>query len=584
MSTPEQRSETGPGGDAPSEAPGSGTSPMAPDVGSSTAESGSGTSAGMADADTSPQQPGQDIAPAQRRRTHPITPLVTGWKIVIGIVAVISAQNIARLIDDFTVTRALIGAGILVAAIVVAITFSALVWWFTTYVVDEDGVSLHKGIISKSREYAPRARIESVSVERPLLARLLGLAKVRVEVAGGGESYLDIEYVKSADAEDLRRRILGVATSTSTAAAGAADAGDHSLESDADESAGTALGATGTVSSDDAERTATSTSGGSLQEALYDGVTDGELIAKIPTERLARSLLRDIGFLLGIVMSVVGVAVAIMLAIWQDGLSVAVIIALLPTAIAVPKYVFGRIESGWGFVSRITDRGLRMRRGLANTRTDNIASGRIQRFELRRPLLWRRPDWTAVSVTVAGIDDDSENGAQNALPVGTREELGATLGHLAAPLGTADDLATLEHLLTAPAREITGIRTPTRAWWIARRTQVTVLLPGALIHRSGIFTKTLQIVPRERIQELTVEDDPFGRKLGLLDLKVGIAGHTVTLGSLAREDALALHGVLARDARQLRRYQDRVHWPQPALGLVGPEATNFQPASSQEIR
>ena len=29
--------------------------------------------------------------------------------------------------------------------------------------------------------------------------------------------------------------------------------------------------------------------------------------------------------------------------------------------------------------------GLRMRRGLANTRTDNIASGRIQRFELRRP-------------------------------------------------------------------------------------------------------------------------------------------------------------------------------------------------------
>src|SRR5699024_4862849 len=86
-----------------------------------------------------------------------------------------------------------------------------LSWWFTTYAVDEDGVSLHSGMISRSREYAPRARIESVSVERPLLARLLGLAKVRVEVAGGGESYLDIEYVKSAAAEDLRRGILGIA-------------------------------------------------------------------------------------------------------------------------------------------------------------------------------------------------------------------------------------------------------------------------------------------------------------------------------------------------------------------------------------
>src|SRR5699024_2782236 len=110
---------------------------------------------------------------------------------------------------------------------------------------------------------------------------------------------------------------------------------------------------------------------------------------------------------------------------------VAVLLPLLPTLIALPRYILGRIEAGWGFVSRITDRGLRMRRGLANTRTDNIASGRIQRFQLRRPLLWRSQGWTAVAVTVAGIDDTSENGAENALPVGTAEELRLTLGHLA---------------------------------------------------------------------------------------------------------------------------------------------------------
>ena len=91
----------------------------------------------------------------------------------------------------------------------------------TTYAVDEDGVSLHSGMISRSREYAPRARIESVSVERPLLARLLGLAKVRVEVAGSGESYIDIEYVKSAAAEELRRGILGIAECTDVPEPGA---------------------------------------------------------------------------------------------------------------------------------------------------------------------------------------------------------------------------------------------------------------------------------------------------------------------------------------------------------------------------
>ena len=504
-----------------------------------------------------------------RRRTHPITPLVTGWKLVVGVIAVIAAQNIAQLLNEFTLQRALIGAGLLLAAAIIAIVFSTLSWWFTTYAVDEDGVSLHSGMISRSREYAPRARIESVSVERPLLARLLGLAKVRVEVAGGGESYLDIEYVKSAAAEDLRRGILGIAelaapdtpgepaTDTAAEAMPPSEPGDQSAQ----------------------DANAAGAASGRLEQLLSDGVTDGELIAHVPTERLIRSLLRDIGFLIGVVMSIVGVAVAVALAIWQDGINIAMFIALAPAAIAVPKYIFGRIESGWGFVSRITERGLRMRRGLANTRTDNIVSGRIQRIELRRPLLWRGPGWTAATATVAGIDDDSENGAENVLPVGTREELQATLGHLAVPLGTADDTAFIEHLLTAPAREIDGFRTRVRMYWIARRTEVSVLLPGALVKRGGLLTKHIEIVPRERIQQLSVDDGPLNRKLGVLDLQVGIAGETVAVSNLPRRQVLDLHATLSHDAATLRRYRDRQHWPQPALSLAAPAG---QPSSSSQ--
>ncbi|GAA1300704.1 PH domain-containing protein [Brachybacterium tyrofermentans] len=543
-------------------------------------------------------EPGTDTA--ARRRTHPITPLVSGWKIVVGIIAVVSAQNIARLVNDFSVTKALIGAGVILAAVVIAIALSSISWWFTTYAVDDEGVSLHTGVISKSREYAPRARIESVSVERPLLARVLGLAKVRVEVAGGGESYLDIEYVKSVDAEQLRRQILGVA-------ARAAESRSEKTDRDTADDAGTegawiegagidgaqfegsrierngsqGTGPQGAGSQEAGSEGIGHDRTGTFQNVLYDGVTDGELIAKIPTGRLLRSLLRDLGFLIGTVMSIVGVLVAIGLAIWQDGLSFAVIIALAPTAITIPKYIFGRIESGWGFVSRDTDRGLRMRRGLANTRTDNIASGRVQRFQLRRPLLWRTPGWTAVSVTVAGIDDSDENGAEHVLPVGTSEELGATLSHLAAPLGTDDDLGTLEHLMTARARDIEGLRTPARPYWIARRTEVTVLLPGAVIHRSGVLARTVQIIPRERIQELTLQDGPLARRLGVLDLSVGIAGDTsLDLSGLAREDARALHGALALDARTLRRYRDRDQWPQPALGRLSATPTQ-SPAPTQ---
>lgn len=521
---------------------------------------------------------------ASRHRTHPITPLVTGWKVVVGIIAVLTAQNIAQLANEFTIRRALIGLGILLVVVLVAIVLSALSWWFTTYAVDEDGVSVHSGMISRSREYAPRARIESVSIERPLLARLLGLAKVRVEVAGGGESYLDIEYVSSARAEELRLGILEVAAGASaprTAAApvGAAPADGTSAEASTAHAGGPTEGssAPGRQDAGDAARD----HGGRLEEVLYDGVTDGELIARIPTERLVRSLVRDLGFLTGIVMSVVGVVVAVLLALWQEGFSIAILVALAPTAIAVPKYVFGRVDSGWGFVSRFSERGLRMRRGLANTRTDNIAAGRIQRFDLRRPFLWRGPGWTAVSATVAGIDDDDENGATSVLPVGTREELRQTLGRLSAPLGTDDDLAALEHLLTARARDLPGLRTPVRWYWIARRTEVSILLPGALVHRSGLVSRTLSIVPRERIQELRLEDGPLARRLGVLDLHVEGAGDSLLLENLRREDALALHAVLAADARTLRRYRDRESWPRPALAPVGAaaQAPGSDPAS-----
>lgn len=499
-----------------------------------------------------------DSSATAHRRTHPITPLVTGWKIVVGVIAVITAQNIATLINDFTLVRALIGLGLLTAAVIIAVLFSFLSWWFMTYAVEDDGVSIRKGVISKSREFAPRARIESVSVERPLLARLLGLAKVRIEVAGGGESYLDIEYITAHHAEQLRVRILQVAA--------LARSGQHTTTAEDSAPAAPAHGhATASAVPADEELAEPEP----VVDLLRDDLADGEPIAEVPTTRLLHSLLRDADFVFGVLAGLIGVGAAIGLAVWQEGISIPALVALVPAFIAIPKYVLGRIEAGWGFVSRITDRGLRMRRGLLNTRTDNIATGRIQRFHLKRPLLWRTPGWTSVTVTVAGIDDSDESGAQNALPVGTREELALTVGHLAAPLGTDDDLATLERMLTLRARDIAGWRAPHRLFWISRRTRVTVLLPGAVIHRSGLLARHLEIIPRDRIQALTLDDDPFSRRLGVLDLKVGVAGHTATLSALPRDAALDLQAQLARDAGTLRRYRDRESWPQPALTLAG---------------
>lgn len=512
--------------------------------------------------DPDPQPLPAPVAEAEHRRTHPITPLVTGWKVIAALLAAVSIQNIGSLLRDFTLTRLAIGLGVLAAVIVVAVVASALSWRFTTYAIIPEGVALRSGVLTRSRRFVPQEKIDSVSVERPLLARILGLAKVRVEVAGGSESHLDIAYVRTADADRLRREILQVTRAD-------APAGPADPAASAPPAAGTGAGTRG----DPGAATAPPAPREGLWDTVVlDGVSDGVPIARIPTVRLVHSMVRDAEFLLGAAALVVGMLAAGALLLWDEGPGAGAILALIPALVAVPRLVLGRIEAGWGFVSRMTDRGLRMRRGLLNTRTDNVPPGRIQEITLARPLLWRGPGWTRATATVAGIGDGESEGSLTVLPVGTPEELRRTLGHLLPALGTPDDMAALERLLTARARELEGLRAPRRWQWISRRTEVVVLLPGVLVRRWGVLTRRVQLLARDRIQGVRVCEGPIARRCGLLDLTVPVAGASLDADGLARAEVLALREILERDAARLRRYRDRARWPRPAMSA--PAATD----------
>lgn len=561
------------------------------------------------------------------RRTHPITPLVSGWKVIAAIVAAVSIQNIGSLVREFTLTRLLIGLGILAVVIVVSIVVSALSWRFTAYAITEDGVALRSGVLTRSRRFAPRARIDSVSVERPLLARLLGLAKVRVEVAGGGESHLDIAYVRAADAERIRREILRAAASAqagpaasvgpvsgpsdpgSVAPAGPVPAAGSAAARGAGEgpgptgaavgaggggrssALGAASGAAGEESGTRDGAPGAPVRGNLWDQVVLDGVSDGEQIARVPTSRLVHSMIRDAEFLLGALALLLGLVVAGGLLLWDDGPGLGAAVALIPALVAVPRLVLGKIEAGWGFVARMTDRGLRMRRGLLNTRTDNVPPDRIQEITLAQPALWRSQRWTRVTATVAGIGDSESEGSLTVLPVGTPEELRRTVGHLLPPLGTEDDAAALGDLLGARAREIPGMRATRRWQWIARRTEVVVLMPGFLVRRSGILTRRLQMISRDRIQGVGISQGPIERRCGLLTLTVPVAGATLTAHGMEQPEVLAMRTVLEHDSAHLRRYRDRARWPRPALSApaehrplppAGPEVGHEDPHDGEQ--
>lgn len=492
------------------------------------------------------------------RRTHPITPLVSGWKVIAGVIAVVTAQNISQLAEGFTVQRALIALAALGGVLTFAVLVSAVSWWRTTYEIAPEGVTLRSGLLTRAQRTAPQERIESVSVERPALARLLGLAKVRIEVAGGSDSHLDIEYVTGAAAEGLRREILRTAAPAAHVDPAARPGSEEAGESGEAVDPGAPAPAGGRLEA--------------LRSFAHDGVTEGLPIAAVPTSRLLRSMARDVSFLLGLVGGTVWVVVTIALAVSEDGIGIGALVALVPVALAIPRMLLNRIEGGWGFVSRLTSRGLRMRRGLFSTRTDAIAPGRVQLMALTQPLLWRRPRWVGARAVVAGIgSEDDDNGASRVLPVGTPEELRATMDCLLTPLGTEDDAAAATALLTRPARELDADRPAHRLFWIGRRTRAVALLPGAVAARSGILTRTLEIVPRERIQGVELVQGPVARRTGSAMLSLGVAGGSVELHDLPLERALALRELLIRDAASGRRYTDLESWPEPLMALPGEE-------------
>lgn len=507
----------------------------------------------------------QDPPDTEFQRLHPLTPLLTGWQVVAGAIAILTAQNISELIDEFTLTRLLIALGILAGIVLLFVAGSFIRWRLTAYAVVPDGVFLRSRFITTTRRTAPRGRIDSVSIHRPLVPRLLGLAKVRVELVGGGDSHLDLTYLSSARAEEVRRRILQIAASSSD---------------DADAESAPELPGT------DPEEQEQASTADRIRGTLLDGVTTGTLLAQIPTQRLLHALMRD-PFMWFVPILTVLVAIGPITAMVLDGFSMRALIPVLTAVIAGPKLILDRIEKGWGFTSRSTDAGLRARRGLFTTRSDNLSADRIQTATLRQPLLWRDPAWVQMDVATAGAEDGDENGA--ILPVGTGDELVRSIDHMLAPVGlpippeawgaggpgpedvaadaaaetsAEDDVAMLTRMLRVPAAELPGIRPDHWLFPLGRRFTSVMLTPHAVLVRSGTLVKRIRIIPRDRIQTVEALEGPIDRRIGLLPLRVTTADDSEVL-TLPTADALRLLPVLHNDAATRRRLAHREQWARP---------------------
>ncbi len=495
------------------------------------------------------------LADGRWHRLHPATPLLKGGVALIAITGIVIANLRERLVElffsvpsyggdplDEIYNRGLAGWALLVVLGVLLLVMAGfyLSWRMHSFRVSAEAVEVRSGILFRTNRKARLDRIQGVNINRPMLARLFGAAKLEVGVAGQ-DGNVQLAYLGSSLTDALRRDILRLASGArsggatdAAAPAGAADAGQglpaaptrgHGLTS--------AVGAIVTQRATEF-----------LAPELDPDAAPPESVVHIPPLRLIASIVVS-GFSLLLIVLVVLVPVAVFNGQYW------IIFAFIPALIGVASYYINRFTKGLRYTIAGTPDGVRVGFGLLSTSNETIPPGRVHAIAVTQPLLWRPFGWWMIRINTAGRSTLNGQNASNTtvLPVGRIDDVERVLALLlpeagllpeasqppmtdaatAIPGGEPAALATpsiVERGLTSRGGADGFTNAPRRAAWLRpfswRRTGFT-LTPNTVLLRRGVIARELALVPFARVQSVGVTQGPIQRRLGL----GGVALHTV---------------------------------------------------------
>ena len=529
-------------------------------------------------------------------RVSLVTPVLEGWKIVTGVLAFVTVQNLDELVRAYRFISEhgfTLGGGIgyyllgLIAFIALWVGLGLLSWWRRAYAVDADGVYLRSGILSRKLRTARLPRIQSVDVVHPLLGRIFGLGQLTVEVAGGRDSRVVIGFLTTRELQTLRDRILDLAAGQidlpgPAVAGGAVGASAVGRDTGGIDDAASAVrpedlapeGAAGSQTAP--EQRAVPVQASHFQEyPLYsvDGAT------------LLGSLLRSSSvYVLGLtVIGTLAVGILIIVDSMTGGEALTIISSYITIVIGTATIVWSQFNSAWNFQAAATPSGIRMRYGLTSETSRTLPPGRVHGVGLTGPILWRGKDWWKVDVTVAGREDRSQDGQNRQfgnllLPVGARDTALRALWLVVPDLGVPDPDRLLAQALIG--RDDDGVDDPQAPAGSAERGFVRISRRGRLfrpltwrraaialtdtcvIIRHGRWRRRVAVFPYERIQSLRVRQGPLARRRGLASLRLDMVAQEVpaSITNLDAADAKALAARISQRALHRARAEQLDRW------------------------
>jgi putative membrane protein len=349
-------------------------------------------------------------------------------------------------------------------------------WLVTRWRIEGDTLRIETGLIKRSSLSFPLTQIQAIDVVRPGIARVFGLAELRLRLGGATAGLARLAYLPLRDAEYLRARLLAL--------------------------------------------------GGGTDAPEEDEPSEERVLLSVPPGRLIGSiLLSNEGIVLELVLG--GLIAA---AILTPGIVAALVGSSTAALLAFVTAFWRRFNGEYGLTLADAADGLRLRSGLVALTAETIPRGRVQAVRMIEPILWRPFGWCRVELAVAGKQKSKREGSPEArrlravLPVGSRE-LAREVLEVILPDAPAERLP-------APGRA--RLKSPLRyrnlAWGHNERCAVST---------SGRFGRVTIWVPFGKVQSLRRVQGPLQRRLDLATIHLDTAGRSVHATIRDREVAEA---------------------------------------------
>ncbi|MWV41140.1 PH domain-containing protein [Natrialba sp. INN-245] len=481
-------------------------------------------------------------------------------------------------------------------------TTYALVYYYRfEYGITPDTFDVRSGVFSRRSREIPYGRIQNIDIARGVVQRLLGLAVVSIETAGGGNTEATLRFVSESEANRLQHQIRRRTAEATERRRRRAD-----IDSDAVESGESPLpddsvaGTPGEESASDpdferADGTATAESGPQISESdsrtyeshrrrLFDLEARELLLYSFTSFRpaavaavlfvffLATDTILDV--LVTIAQPVggpedlengtTGSYGVLTIVSMVNGLVITYLLSVAYTFATYYDFQLGRIDEDFVY-----------ERGLLQRYSGSIPVEKVQSVTVTANPVQRLIEYAGLWVETAGYGPDSGSGSQSAVPLADRRRVYAFTENLTGVerprFHTPPTIARRRYLVrySLIAAAIVAVAfgtawaTPLERWYLAA--VVFLVVPPAahlryvnlgyyvgedhLVVRRGFWRRRTTVIPYYRIQTVSTRRSIFQRRLGLASLVIDTASSrtfywaTPTIYDIDLEDAREANGV-----------------------------------------